>query len=209
MGNTTQQSRIQVTALALAMAALSCGLGGCAARATPNGIRAEMAELREVERDLRDEIAALRSDVARLTAAFEAAAAADILPEPRSPLDEPMRPPSAVPTPNAAIAVLLDDYRVALEREDLQALRKIYGCEPPSDDLRYLKLWFDRTDELDVSMASPHIEVGNGNALAVVEQTMTYTLAPIQQRRTVSVTIRMEFVRRDDGWQLANLEPRL
>ena len=115
----------------------------------------------------------------------------------------------AVPAPSAAIALLLDDYRLALEREDLQSFREMYGGELPSKDLRYLKLWFDRTDELNVSIASPNIDVENGNALAVVQQMMTYTLAPTQQRRTVIVTVRMEFVRRDGDWKLANLDPRL
>lgn len=184
MGRITQQSRTHVTALALALAALSCGLGGCAARATPNDIKAE--------------IAALRSDLARLTAAFEAAAAADALPRTQS-------PPEA---PSAAIAAVLDDYRLALEREDLQSLRRIYGGELPADDLHYLTLWFDRTDELDVSMATPAIDVTNGTALAVVQQTMTYTLSPTQQRRTVRLTVRMEFARRDGEWQLTNLDPR-
>ncbi len=195
--------------MALAVAALGCGLGGCSTRATPNGIKAEIAELREVERDLRDEIAALRSDLARLTAAFEAAAAADVLPRPRSPLEEPARLPAAAPPASAVIAALLDDYQLALEREDLQSLRQIYGGELPSDDLRYLTLWFDRTDELNVSIASPVIDIENGNALAVIQQTMTYTLAPTQQRRTLNVTVRMEFVRGDRGWQLAKLDPRL
>jgi len=208
MGRTTQHNRTQVTALALALAALSCGLGGCAARAMPNDIKAEIAELREVERDLREEIAALRSDLARLTAAFEAAAAADALPKPQPPTEAPTRLPVAVPAPSAAIAAVLDDYRLALEREDLQSLRQIYGGELPSDDLDYLKLWFDRTDGLDVSIETPDIDIQNGNALAVVQQTMTYTLAPTQQRRTVSVTVRMEFVRRNGEWQLTSLDPR-
>lgn len=208
MGRITQQSRTQVTALALALAALSCGLGGCAVRATPNDIKAEIAELREVERDLRDEIAALRSDLARLTAAFEAAAAADALPRTQSQPEAPTKLPVAVPAPSAAIAAVLDDYRLALEREDLQSLRRIYGGDLPADDLHYLTLWFDRTDELDVSMATPDIDVTNGTALAVVQQTMTYTLSPTQQRRTVRLTVRMEFARRDGEWQLTNLDPR-
>jgi hypothetical protein len=174
----------------------------------PNDIKAEIAELREVERDLREEIAALRSDLARLTAAFEAAAAADALPQPQPPTESPTQLPVAVPAPSAAIAAVLDDYRLALEQEDLKSLRKIYGGEVPTDDLEYLTLWFDRTDELDVSIADPDIDFQNGNALAVVRQTMTYVLAPTQQRRTMSVTVRMEFVRRNGEWRLTSMEPR-
>ncbi len=210
MGMYTQLGKQLVAAAALATAALGGGLSGCATRAAPNELPAEIPELREEERALREEIAALRSELGRLTAALEAAVAADAIPMPHAVPEAPADLPSAAtaPSPAAAIAALLDEYRQALQTEDLQLVRAVYGGNPPAEDLRYLEIWFSRTDELQVDIDPRAIDVLDGNARAVVRQTMTYTLSRTQERRTAELTVRMQFERRGDEWLLTRADAR-
>jgi hypothetical protein len=199
----TQPGKQLVAAAALAIATLGGGLSGCATRAAPNEFPAKIAELRE-------EIAALRSELGRLTAALEAAVAADAIPMPHAVAEAPADLPSAVTASSAAaaIAALLDEYRQALQTEDLQLVRAVYGGDPPAEDLRYLKIWFSRTDELQVDIDPRAIDVLDGNARAVVRQTMTYTLSRTQERRTAELTVRMQFERRGDEWLLTRADAR-
>lgn len=203
MGMYTQPGKQLVAAAALAIATLGGGLSGCATRAAPNEFPAKIAELRE-------EIAALRSELGRLTAALEAAVAADAIPMPHAVAEAPADLPSAVTASSAAaaIAALLDEYRQALQTEDLQLVRAVYGGDPPAEDLRYLKIWFSRTDELQVDIDPRAIDVLDGNARAVVRQTMTYTLSRTQERRTAELTVRMQFERRGDEWLLTRADAR-
>jgi hypothetical protein len=193
-------------ATALVIAALSAGLGGCASRAAPRDLQEELADLRREERALREEIAALRTDISRLTEQLAAKRTAETAPR-RSRPNAPPAPAAASPGP--AIVTVLEAYRQALEDEDLQRLRQeIYRGALPADDLRYLELWFDRTDELQVELEPRVIDVEDGRARAIVRQTVTYRLSRTRELRRTRLDMRMLFEREGGGggWRLVRVD---
>jgi hypothetical protein len=149
------------------------------------------------------EIVALRGEMRRLAgdeAAPPSEAPGAIPPAPV------LRQPARVA--GAAIAAVLDAYRQAFEAEDLERVEQVYGGVIPAEDLRYLEIWFDRTDGLQVSMEPRSIEVHNGSADAQIRQTMEYRLSRTAQRRTLRLDVRMTFERRGDEWQLIRVQAR-
>ncbi len=195
----------------LVIAALAGGLGGCAPRATPGTLDAELAELREEERALREEMAALRDEIARLSSALEATRVPEIEPPTqRRVTPRPEEPAHRMdPSNGAAIVTVVDSYRRALEAEDLPLLQELYGGELPSADLRYIELWFGRADQLRVDMKPKAIEVLDGNAQAVIDQVITYRLQRTHELRTVTLKVRMYFEQRRGDWRLLHVETRL
>jgi hypothetical protein len=189
---------------ALAIATLGVGLGGCAPRAAPCDVDHELAELRRHDRALRDEIAALRQELDRLTDAL--APETDRNAGPAGPeRPAPLRKPGEEP----ALAALLETYRTAVEAEDWTRLRyDVYGGRLPAEDRRYLELWFERTDDLQVELEPRAIETEDGRARAIVRQTMIYRLSRTGERRWVVIDLRMVFQRRDGRWKLVHADPR-
>jgi hypothetical protein len=196
---------------ALLAAALVGGLGACSAKTAPTGTSEELAELRQEQQALRDEIAALRWEIVRLTevlAAGQPADAAAVAPPPAEHAAYPPYMPAST-TPVTVITAVIDDYRAALEAEDLGRMQtQVYQGTIPTSDVEYLQLWFDRTEGLRVEMDPLTIDFENGTATAVIRQTMNYTLIRTAERRRVHLDLRMEFERRGDGWRLASARLR-
>ncbi|MGD2217848.1 MAG: hypothetical protein PVJ64_13915 [Gemmatimonadales bacterium] len=178
-------------------------LGACSPKASESDIQAELAQLRREHRALMAEIAALRGEMRQLTGAEVGppAEAPGVIP-PAPALRQPARVASA------AITAVLDAYRQALEAEDLERVQQVYGGVIPAEDIRYLEIWFERTDGLQVSMEPQSIEVHNGLADAHISQTMDYRLSRTAQRRRLRLDVRMTFERRGDEWQLIRVEAR-
>jgi len=178
-------------------------LGGCATRAPGPDVQAELAKLREEQQALIAEVRALRSEVRQLAGEQQVtpSEAPGVIP-PAPVLRQPAR------VAGAAIAALLDTYRQALEAEDLALVEDVYGGTMPAEDIRYLEIWFDRTDELRVSMDPRSIEVHDGLADARVSQTMDYRLSRTAERRSVRLDVRMAFEKRGDRWQLIRVQAR-
>jgi hypothetical protein len=166
-------------------------------------MQAELAKLRQEHRVLMAEIIALRGALRQLAGdeAVPSAEAPGVIP-PAPALRQPARVASA------AIASVLDAYRQALEAEDLERVEEFYGGAMPAADIRYLEIWFDRTDELQVSMDPRSIEVHNGQADAQISQTMDYKLSRTAEHRTLRLDVRMTFERRGDEWQLIRVQAR-
>ncbi|NIN73408.1 MAG: hypothetical protein GTO46_16085 [Gemmatimonadetes bacterium] len=178
-------------------------LGACTPKAPEADIQAELARLRQEHQALMAEIVALRGEMRQL-ATGEAAPPSEmpaVIP-PAPTLRQPARVASA------AIAAVLDAYRQALEAEDLERVQQVYGGVIPAEDIRYLEIWFDRTDGLQVSMEPQSIEVHNGQADAHISQTMEYRLSRTAQRRRLRLDVRMTFERRGDEWQLIRVQAR-
>lgn len=194
---TLRSARTAVLGLVVAL------LGACAPRAPESDVQAELAKLRREHRALMAEIRALKSEMRRL-------AGDEVGPPAETPGAIPPAPVLRQPerVASAAIAAVLDAYRQALEAEDLQLVEEVYGGAMPAEDIRYLEIWFDRTDELQVSMDPRSIEVHNGLADARISQTMDYRLSRTSERRTVSLDVRMTFERLGDEWQLIRVEAR-
>lgn len=197
--------------MALVMAAVGGGFGGCAPRATSDTLDTELARLREEERALRAEMAALRDEISRLSEALEATSPplggerpADLPVIPRAE-EKPLSPQATA----ESIAALLNAYRMALEAEDFQRLRELYGGELPAEDRRYVEVWFSRADDLQVDMAPQAIEVTDGTARAVVSQVITFRQARTRELRKARLEVRMQFEQRGHAWRLVRVEGRL
>ncbi|UCF19362.1 MAG: hypothetical protein JSU87_15765 [Gemmatimonadota bacterium] len=183
---------------------LALALSGCAGTRTAADIQAELAQLRAEQLRLIGEVAALRAAVGQLTGA-------PVVPDQAPAVGE--QPAEALPAvgsgADAEIAAVLDAYRQALEAEDIQRVRdEVYGGILPADDLEYLKIWFDRVDQLQVSMAPRALNVHDGSADAVVRQTMNYRLSRTSERRRVELDLRMAFQRRGTSWHVTDVQPR-
>ncbi len=194
-----------LTAAALVTAGVT--LNACGAKAPADDVRAELAKLREEHRALLAEIVALKGEVRRLASGAPEA--------PQLTEETPGAIPPAPPRPkparvaSAAIAAMLDAYRQAMEAEDLQRMEhEIYGGALPAEDLRYLEIWFDRTDDMQVSMDPRSIDVHDGRADAFIHQTLTYRLRPTAEQRTIGLDVRMTFERRGDVWHLIRVQAR-
>jgi hypothetical protein len=178
-------------------------LGACTPKAPESDIQAELAKLRQEHRALMAEIVALRGEMRQLAAGEAAPPGETPAVIPPAPV---IRPPARVA--GAAIAAVLDAYRQAFEAEDLEGVEQVYGGVIPAEDLRYLEIWFDRTDGLQVSMEPRSIEVHNGSADAQISQTVEYRLSRTAQRRTLRLDVRMTFERHGDEWRLIRVQAR-
>lgn len=213
MRGPTSTSRFTLGA-ALAIEALSGGLGGCANRAAPHDLQVELARLREEGRALSAEIAALRSDLASLSAALESRQpdSSAVLAPPRAGAPTPANATAPVdwagPAPRELTA-LLDAYAHALEKEDLDALAELYGGCLPQEDRHYLDIWFERTVGLQVQARVENVRVDDGRVLVVVRQTMTYRLRPTNELRTAHLNVRMQIESDMDGWRLSSAVLRM
>ncbi len=183
------------------LAVLALWTSGCATRAAPEPIdgdlQAELARLHEEHRALQAEIAALRGELGLSEATVQVAPPTEAL--------APTPSTATAPLSVAEIDAVLDLYRQAFEAEDLGRIRsEVYGSDLPADDLRYLEVWFERTDGLQIEMDPRNILVHNGTADAVIEQTMTYRLTRTSEQRTIRLTIRMVFERRGSEWRVTS-----
>lgn len=184
----------------LALGSLACGVTSCAATAPSDEVRTELARLRQEHRALREEISRLR----------EALVAGEDAAEDGKPIAQPHATP-ATPTamPRAAIVAVLDSYRRAVEAEDLERLRDdLYGGELPEQDSRYLTIWFDNADMLEVQLEPLAIDVNDGRASALVRQTMRFRLSRTAERRTVRLQLRIRLEQSGRGWQVRELKPQ-
>jgi hypothetical protein len=192
--------RIGASATVL-LAVLALGTSGCATKTVPEPIdgdlQAELARLHAEHQALQAEIAALRGELGLSETTVQVA----------PPTEAPAPAPTAAeaPLPVAEIDAVLDLYRQAFEAEDMGRIRsEVYGSDLPADDLRYLEIWFERTDGLQIEMDPRNILVHNGTADAVIEQTMTYRLTRTSEQKTVRLTIRMVFERRGSEWRVTS-----
>ncbi len=183
---------------------LALALSGCAGTRTAADIEAELAQLRAEQRLLIEEVAALRAAIRELSGE---AAVPDQAPAAGERSAEAV--PAVASGDDAEIAAVLDAYRQALEAEDIERVRdEVYGGILPADDLKYLRIWFDRTDQLQVSMNPRALNVHDGTADAVVRQTMNYRLSRTAERRRVQLDLQMDFQRRGTNWHVTNVQPR-
>lgn len=178
------------TVLAVAVTAILAV--GCSARADPDQLNAELARLRREHQAIKKELLLLRAETRRRPAARAT----------ETPAAQPPTPADA--HPGLAIAALLDAYREALESEDLQYMRdEIYGGDLPVEDSRYLEVWFDRTEELEVQLEPVTVNFEDGRAQAVILKTMTYRLTRTHEKRTLRLELQMLFEREAGTWRLS------
>jgi hypothetical protein len=112
-------------------------------------------------------------------------------------------------TPEAAMASLLETYRVALEGEDLDRLRdEVYRGAIPEQDARFLGLLFESAEQLAVTIEVEDLSLGGDEAVALVKQGMKYQLSVTHEDRTHDLSLRMFFKRQGPNWHLARLEQR-
>jgi hypothetical protein len=111
------------------------------------------------------------------------------------------------PTTETTLATLLETYRLAVEREDDTALRhELYRGEIPRDNEALLRKLFQYADELSVALVTRELEIAGDRARAIVEQSISFRHSVTGERRQTKFTLRMEFERTGDGWQLRSFE---
>ena len=187
----------RISGLALAATAAAVFAAGCGSHSESDEVRDELARLRREQQVIKRELASIRAQMRRRPG--ERAAEP---PPPRA-----VAPPT--PSPSLAIADLLDAYRTALEAEDLEFLRdQVYGGALPTEDSRYLTIWFDRTEDLDVELEPQDLAYTDGRARAVVLQTTNYRLSRTQERRSLRMELRMMFEFVDGEWVLRRVSAR-
>ena len=108
--------------------------------------------------------------------------------------------------PAQALAALLERYRVALENEDLNALRSdVYQGEIPASDLKTLGTIFDNADQLEVELRLPDLDVEGDLAKFKIEHRLRFLQAPTNRERTYRLQFTMTFANGPDGWHLIEL----
>ncbi len=91
----------------------------------------------------------------------------------------------------------------------MQRVREeVYGGQLPVEDLRYHRIWFDRTDQLKVEMNPRSIDVRDGTADALIRQTMSFRLSRTNEKRRVRLDLRMALERHGDSWRVSHVQPR-
>jgi hypothetical protein len=112
-------------------------------------------------------------------------------------------------SPEAAIASLLETYRLALEGEDLDRLSdQVYRGAIPEQDARFLGLLFESADQLAVTIEVEELSLRGAEAEAAVKQGMKYQLSVTHEDRTHELALRMFFERQGLDWRLARFEQR-
>ena len=199
------------------MVGLVLALAGCGPKYTADGVDSELAALRQEQQAMREEIAALRTEIVRLTEALADRGPVDtdagvqpqeaaVAPVPVELADFPPYVTLAAPA-ETQIAALLDEYRRALEGEDLGQMRDlVYHGELPADDREFLELLFGRTEQLRVETEPLAIDVQNDHASAVVRQTMRFRLKPSYESKKLRLDMRMQLERQGGGWRVTRVE---
>jgi hypothetical protein len=193
--------------------AASGGLFGCTSKSSPDPVEAELALLREEVRALHEEIEALRADLISVAPESEALDSVDItieqpLAEREAETEPVARPVEHGPPAEAAIVAVLDAYARAIESEDLQLLRELYGGEVPQEDLRYVEIWLERTDNLQVAGDPTSIELQEDAARAEVSFTMTFRFKRTNELRVARLKVPMQLVYSGGAWHVTSAKLR-
>lgn len=103
---------------------------------------------------------------------------------------------------------VLEQYRLALEQEDLEALAHIYGGAVPAEDARMLRRIFDSADEIQAEMKAGDYRIDAGRAIVDVEFPMRYVLARTKRAQQYTLKLRMTLEQVGEGWRLLALAQR-
>ncbi len=113
-----------------------------------------------------------------------------------------------MPSAAAQLTALLEEYRLALEGEDFEALSgRVYRGEIPSADLKMLRSIFDNADELEVELEAPDPEIDGDRAqMRKVEHRMHFIQARDRRERSFNLKLTLIFERGDAGWRLTRIK---
>jgi hypothetical protein len=103
---------------------------------------------------------------------------------------------------------VLEDYRHALESEDLDELGRLYGGEIPKRDLEMLRRIFDNADELAVDVEPGGVRNDGDRSVVDVDFPMRYVLKQTGRSQKYTLKVRMTLVEGPGGWQLVELKQR-
>ncbi|UCC47468.1 MAG: protein kinase [Gemmatimonadota bacterium] len=111
-------------------------------------------------------------------------------------------------SPGSSPEWVLEQYRLALEQEDLEALGRIYGGAVPAQDVRMLQRIFDSAEEIQVEMKADEYQVEGGRAILNVDFPMSYVLERTRRAQRFTLKLRMTLEQAGEGWRLVALEQR-
>ncbi len=113
-----------------------------------------------------------------------------------------------MPSAAAQLTALLEEYRLALEGEDFEALSgRVYRGKIPSADLKMLRSIFDNADELEVELEAPDPEIDGDRAqMRKVEHRMHFIQARDRRERSFNLKLTLIFERGDAGWRLTRIK---
>jgi hypothetical protein len=131
--------------------------------------------------------------------------------------DEGLQDPAAIdstpveevpaPTPREAIDLLIESYRQAIETKDRDRLsQEVYRGSIPESDADDLDVWFERAENLAVTIEVEDFRVTGDEAQARIRQQMAFRLIRTGERRSTALTLRMYFSRSGDDWRLVRFE---
>ncbi|UCC73257.1 MAG: protein kinase [Gemmatimonadota bacterium] len=115
--------------------------------------------------------------------------------------------PAAPAPPREAITSLIESYREALEAYDMTRLeQQVYQATIPGEDAELYDIWFERADELSVSIEVQGMDVRLHDAEVRVKQKMRFRLDRTGEWRSWDVSLRMFFTLADEGWRLERVQ---
>ena len=115
--------------------------------------------------------------------------------------------PAPVP-PETAIRALIEEYRRALEAEDLEWLAgDVYRGSIPPDDADLLSIWMESADSLDITIEfQRELAIDGERAEVRVKQKMKFLLSSTHAQRDIDIDIRMYFQSVGGDWRLERIE---
>ncbi|MGD2215432.1 MAG: protein kinase [Gemmatimonadales bacterium] len=119
---------------------------------------------------------------------------------------EPVVPPPEVERVTADMVV--EQYRRALETEDVEGLSRLYGGEVPPEDLTMLTRIFESADDLQVNLGNRDTRLQGDFRLEDVDFEMRYVLARTGRNRDFTLKLRLTLEEGPAGWQLVRLDRR-
>jgi hypothetical protein len=111
-------------------------------------------------------------------------------------------------SPSSSPEWVLEQYRLAVEQEDLEALGRVYGGAVPAEDVRMLQRIFDSAEEIQVEMKADEYQIEGGRAIVNVDFPMRYVLARTKRAQRFTLKLRMTLEQAGEGWRLVALEQR-
>jgi hypothetical protein len=100
--------------------------------------------------------------------------------------------------------MVVERYRLALETEDLQELRRLW----PAEDMDLLTRIFDNADQLQVGLRNRETRLQGDTRLEDVDFEMRYVLARTGRSRDFTLKLRLTLEEGPAGWQLVRLDRR-